>query len=482
MGDKAEVAKAGSNKLISLRHLARKNSILSLLLFVVLIAIIVMASLRDRESTDMLVEVYEDQFRIEQFKATLSNVMLPLNDFTMTAEASNFPKIRKAVKDYRLSYDRIKSIPHLTVHDKTALNQVDGLMKEVMNIANDVADGKIMARQSAQVTLLAQNLVLAAQKKLQSIVQGLEKQLEQSSAGRQQQADMQLYMLLGFIVFIVLLLEFLNRSLLRQANTVSRVSSSVAESAGDIIMVNKMQASATDQQTRFMEKVIQGLKLIAESGAKISTSMVGLEKNTGIISSFAKGGAQEMDHSIKAIGKAHAKMGVAPQQVEAAERKSGQILESLKQIQDIADEAQLLALNASIDGAGQGVSPLNHEVQRMADQIRESCEQMRQVVQDMSKFYGEASTERMALIEQSLEVSRSTSAMLVRIEKMSEKNGRSVAVIALATERQNERNMKILQALQHISELLHISGNKMQAYSDASARLSEASESLQNLS
>jgi len=476
----SESAESGSNKQVSLKRLASKNSMLSLLLFAVLIVIIVVASLRDRASMDVLAEVYDDQFRVEQFKATLSNVMLPLNDFTMTAESSNFSRIRTAVSEYKTSYQSITAIPRLGEQDKAALAKVDALMNEVMNIANDVADAKIPANQAAQVTLLSQNLVLAAQKKLESIVKGMEAQLATSTVEQQQKSTLQLYILLGFIVFIVLLLEFLNRRLLKHALTVSKMSSSLAESAGDIVLVNKMQASTTDQQVRFMEKVIKGLELIADSGKEISTVIAGLEKNSGMMQAFAKGGARELEESMATAAKLRANMHASDGANQRQE--SGQILKPLQQIQDVADEAHLLALNASIDGAEQGVSSISNEVQHMAERIREYSEEIRSTIPLISNASSQTEEERLAYIDKSVDLARQTADLLFRIEAMSEKNSQAASAVVRVSHRQNERNQKILQALQHISELLNISGNKAQAYSDASARLSEASESLQHIS
>ncbi len=474
-----ESTESGSNKQLSLRQLAGKNSILSLLLFAVLIGIIVVASLRDREGMDGLGHVYDDQFRVEQFKATLSNVMLPLNDFTMTSDSANFVRIKKAVSQYKASYLGTAAIPRLSAQDKAALAKVDALMNEVMSMANDVANAKIPASHAAQITLLSQNLVLAAQKKLQSIVNRMETQLAASRAERQHKATMQLYILLGFIVFIVLLLEFLNRRLLKHAQSVSKASSSLAESAGDIVLVNKMQASANDQQARFMGKVIKGLELIADSGKEISAVVGNLEKNSSLIQSFAKGGVKQLQTSLAAADKLNADKTIS---AGADSQIPDQILKSLQQIQDVADEAHLLALNASIDGADQAVSSISNEVQRMADQIRAYSEDVRSAVQQMSGASSHVAEERLEYINNSVELARQTSDLLCRIEAVSEKNGQALSAIARATGRQNERNLKILQALQHISELLHISGNKAQAYSDASERLSEASESLQHIS
>jgi len=472
-------------KQVSLRQLAGRNSILSLLLFIVLVGIIFAAAMKDRESMNGLASTYEDQFRVERFKASLTNIMLPINDFTMTGDTKNFDKIKQAVSAYKTSFDTVKSISYLTEPDQKSLQQVDQLMLEVMKTANDVASEKITVGQAAQVTVLAQNLVLAAQMKLEGIVKDLEIQLQARATERQKKSTMYLYILSGFIVFILLLLEFLSRRLVKHAQVVSKVSSSVAESAGDIIEVNKLQANTTDQQTRFMKKVTQGLELIAASGEHISETASSLEKNTAVVTSFAKGGKGEVKVAIAAIESLQNNDGDLSQQLATNKLKMKRMLQALDQIQEVAEEAHLLALNASIDGVGQGSSSMTHEVQRMTDKIREFTAEIRSSVEEIAASNGAVLTSvdvRQKNLEKNKETVRRLSDVLNRVEKISLDNTQSVNGIAKATLRQNERNQKLLQALNHISELLLISGNKMQAYGDASARLNEASESLQSLS
>jgi len=472
-------------KQVSLRQLAGRNSILSLLLFIVLVGIIFAAAMKDRESMNGLASTYENQFRVERFKASLTNIMLPINDFTMTGDTKNFDKIKQAVSAYKASFDTVKSISYLTEQDKKALQQVDQLMLEVMKTANDVASEKITVGQAAQVTVLAQNLVLAAQMKLEAIVKDLEIQLQASAMERQEKSTMHLYILSGFIVFILLLLEFLSRRLVKHAQVVSRVSSSVAESAGDIIEVNKLQANTTDQQSRFMKKVTQGLELIAASGSQISETASSLEKNTAVLTSFAKGGKGEVESTTASIASLQENTVDLIQQLATNKLKSERVLQSLDQIQEVAEEAHLLALNASIDGVGQGSSTMTNEVQRMADKIREFTAEIRSSVEEIiasNGTVGRAVDSSQAELERNLEIAHRLLDVFNRVEKISLDNTQSVAGIAKATIRQNERNQKLLQALNHISELLLISGNKMQAYGDASARLNEASESLQSLS
>jgi len=457
---------------------------LSLLLFMVLIGIVFASSWRDGQAMQHLENEYRDQFHIEQFKASLSNIMVPLNDFTLTADEKNFTRLRESVSEYQASYNSVKAIPDLNEQDQKALDQVAGLMSEVMTIADDVADRKIPARQAAQVTLLAQNLVLAAQKKLTVIVNGLEERLNQRSAQHQQDAELQMYILLAFIILIVLLLEFLNRGLLARAVVVSKASSSVAESVGDILEVSELQSDASEQQSRFMERVTKGLQLIADAGKKIAANIQILEKNSLTAASFAKGGAAEIENTAAGVSKARQTLLAIPQQVSELENRLEQLTTGLDRIQDITDESQLMVLNASIDGTDNAPAGFASEVERMAGQTREYLDGIRadlRLAVDAARSVA-GSNDDVKQIESYLENCGQTVDVLKRLESMSLKNAQAASILLQGAERQSDRNGKILQALQHISELLHISGDKMRAHKEASVRLSEASESLQHMS
>ncbi|MDQ6969757.1 MAG: methyl-accepting chemotaxis protein [Mariprofundus sp.] len=464
----------------SLKQLAKRNFMLSLLLFIILISIIFVASWRDSSSMNQLVDVYDDQFRVGQLKASMSDVMVPINDFTMTADTKNFARIRKAIDVFSRHYNDITAISYLTADNIQSLQQINKLMSEVKNIANDVADGKISADQAAQVAVIAQNLVLSAQFKLGTIIQSMNMQLKQHVEQRAQQANMQLYGLLAFIVLIVLLLELLNRKLLTHAQTVSKASDHVVERAGDIVEVNKIQTSMTEQQTRFMDKVIKGLELIAVSGAKIPLATRKLEKNAVVIASFAKGGGRDVENILQSIHATGDSIASLTDKAAHHSNKLKHILQALGQIQNIADEANLLALNASIDGT----SSITHEVQQLADQIGAHTDEIRTAVQAISQASDDTDQSKQkdnSVIERMAQEFQNTSDVLQRIEKLSENNAQAAIVIAQATAQQNVRNQKILMVLRHISELLHSSDDKLQAYKDASDRLTAASESLQDM-
>ncbi|RLL50807.1 methyl-accepting chemotaxis protein [Mariprofundus sp. EBB-1] len=466
---------------VSLKQLANRNFILSLLLFVMLIGIVFFASIRDNTSMGALLDVYDDQFRVGQFKGSISDVMVPINDFTMVPNVKNFAKIKTSIQVFDDRYKNIKTIASLTDKNLQSIDQMNMMMTEVLSIAKDVAEEKIPLSQASQVAMIAQNLVLSAQSKLDVIIKSMEIGLAQKKIEREKQATMQLYILLGFIVLIILLLEFLNRKLLAHAQVVSKASSNVVESAGDIVEANRVQASITEQQSKFMDKVIKGLEFITISGSKIPIATTKLEKNSSVISSFARGGVKEINEALTVINQVRGSVSTMTANSEHISDKANQVLQSIEQIQDVADEANLLALNASIDGG----SSMTHDVQRMAEQIRGYANEIRASIEGVTSASGsveKTTTESITILDKNVEVIKSTSDMLNRIETLSATNGQSSAVIVKAIQLQNERNKKILHVLKHISQLLHSSDDKLQAYHEASSRLTEASESLKNMS
>ena len=471
-------------KQTSLKQMAGRNFIYSLILFVTLVAIIFLAMQREQNNMNTLEKVYIDQFHIEQFKSSLADVVRPLNDFALTSSEDNFPKLKKAVKAYKDSYTQIKALAHLTTEHQRALDQVNQLMSEVMNIALDVADKKISANQADHVTVLAQNLVLATAEKLDSIVISLEKVLQEKSAEHEKEAKLQLYAVLGFILVIVVLLELFNRRLVRHAQEVSKVSSSVAMSAGNMLSVSEEQVDATDQQSRFIHRVIKGLELIADSGDKVSTSVANLEKASEGTLSLTRGAAAEMQHAVSAMNNVQQEIDSAAERTSIINQKSDQVLKSIQQIIEVAEEANLLALNASIESSGDN-SSMTAEVQSMSDQIRQVSEDIRISVEEVRALAGLSAggnNEAAQKIEQCIEISSRVSGLMDKTQNMADRTTQSASVVMQASERQNDRNRKILQALKHISELLSLSGTKLQESRDASKRLSEASASLQNMS
>jgi methyl-accepting chemotaxis protein len=69
------------------------------------------------------------------------------------------------------------------------------------------------------------------------------------------------------------------------------------------------------------------------------------------------------------------------------------IEEIIATVQDIADQSNLLAVNASIEAAragdrGKGFAVVAHEIKSLADQSKDAVQQVRSILQDIRKWIG----------------------------------------------------------------------------------------------
>jgi len=474
----------------TLKQQANRNFILSLILFALLIGTVFVAFQRAKDHMNSLGNLYADQVRLEQFKGSLSNVLLPLNDFTLTQNKEDVAKLKKAEREFQSLYGQIESLPSMTTENKKILNQVFGLMREVTSIADDIVSEKIPFAQANNVAVVAQNLVFVGKQKLEGVATALESALKHDTQQRQAQIDTQSYIILAIIVFIILLLTWFNRSFVKSiTKTISGVANNVATAAAEILNSVEQQATAADTQAKSVEQIAIELEGISESARKIAATSVSVEKIAGATASSAKEGVEAVDHAIASMGQIRGEVTAIAEKVTFAGLKAEQILESIDSVQEIADETHLLALNASIESAAAGefgkrFAVVASEVRRLADRTREFTDEIQLIVNDVhtsTKDSVAVTREGLQEVGKGVDIAQRAGDVLQRMQTMSEKTSQAVHTIAKATNRQNESNQDFLRGMNQISALLHDSAKQMQASREASFQLTEAANDLQRL-
>ncbi len=474
----------------TLSQRANRNFLISLVLFAVLIATVFVAFQRAKENMQDLGSLYADQIRLEQFRGSLSNVLLPLNDFTLTGNKEDVAKLKKAETEFQKLYGKVEGLPSLTADNKKVLTQVFGLMREVTGIADDIVSGKIPFAQANNVAVVAQNLVFVARQKLEGVAGDLQATLQRQTKLRERQIDRQSYIILAIIILIVLLLAWLNRAFVKATtNTIAEVANNVARAAADILNAVEQQALAADTQARSVEQIASELEQISESASKIAATSVSVEKIAGATATSAGEGVEAVNRAIESMDTIRDEVNAIAEKVTFAGQKAEQILESIDAVQEIADETHLLALNASIESAAAGefgkrFAVVASEVRRLADRTREFTEEIQTIVNDVHSSTQESvvvTQDGLEEVRQGVEIAQRAGEVLRRMQTMSDKTSQAVRTIAKATGRQNESNQDFLRAMKQISDLLHDSARQMQASREASYRLTEAADDLQRL-
>ena len=487
----AEAAKGSvQKKKRSLRQQSNRNMLLSVLLFAVLVSTVFFAFQQTKAGMQSLSGLYGDQLRLEQFKASLPNLLLPLNDYTMTGNSQDVPKLKSAADEFQTLYTGVDALPSLSADDKKLLTQVFGLMREVITISDDIVSGKIPSGQANNVAVVAQNLVFVAQQKLSTVAEHLNSSLKSDTETKREQVDQQSYLILGIIVFLVILLAFLSRSLVKNlTQTITDVARNVTQTSAEILQAVDQQANAADTQSKSVEQIAIELRQMSDASRKIAATSASVEKIAEATASSANEGVRAVAAAIESMRQIREEVDSIAEKVTFAGQKAEQILESVDSLQEIADETHLLALNASIESAAAGefgkrFAVVASEVRRLADRTREFTEEIQTVVNEVHQSTQESvdvTREGIKEVGKGVDIARQAGDVLQKMQNMSSKTSQAVRTIAQATSRQNESNEDFLRAMQQISDLLKDSAAQMVKSRNASFRLNEVADDLQRL-
>jgi len=163
----------------NLRKRANRNVWISLLMLLVLIGTVLFAAKKVNDNFASLKGIYAEQIELERFRASLTSVLAPLNDFSLTGNTADADRLDERSAEFNRLFKKLSASPNLTPDETKELREVSELlMGEVISMGANVVSGKIPAEQAKNVTVVAQNLVFVAQKKVDLVARGLNGRLD----------------------------------------------------------------------------------------------------------------------------------------------------------------------------------------------------------------------------------------------------------------------------------------------------------------
>lgn len=275
-----------------------------------------------------------------------------------------------------------------------------------------------------------------------------------------------------FVEKIQALIRSVSESSIEMSATVTKSKEITINSKQNIML----QQASTQQLATVMEELANSFSEVSDSASQAS-------KHSEDCTSEANQGHNVVKRSVASVEELSSKIESGVSAMERLSSTSQSVASVLDVIKGIADQTNLLALNAAIEAArageqGRGFAVVADEVRALASKTQISTGQISEIIENLKLDADEASnvmTEGKVLAKES--VTQSLAVNLVLDNIMKRVKGIADLNYQIASSA-NEQSNAVSEAAQNVEEINDISTKN----TDASNALGESSESLYNLS
>ncbi len=228
---------------------------------------------------------------------------------------------------------------------------------------------------------------------------------------------------------------------------------------------------------------------MAATSCEIAHNCIAAADGSRKASELAASGSEIVARTVDVMSRISSRVKESAETIERLGSRSDQIGEIIGTIEDIADQTNLLALNAAIEAArageqGRGFAVVADEVRALAERTTKATREiggMIKSIQDETKRAVGAMEQGVRDVEEGTsEASQSGNALQEILEQINSVS-MQVNLIATATEEQTATTSEISNSIQQITEVVQDSAKGAQEAADAAGQLSRLAEELQNM-
>ncbi len=296
----------------------------------------------------------------------------------------------------------------------------------------------------------------------------------------------------GIIQYESRLINGFNETIVKVRDTISQVIKAVDQTTGSSNTISssieQMAAGSQEQSVKTSEvatAVEEMTKTITETAFNASSAS-DLAKESGNI---AKEGGEVVVNTVDGMNKIAEVVLEASGTVKELGKNSGQIGEIIQVIDDIADQTNLLALNAAIEAArageqGRGFAVVADEVRKLAERTTKATKEISQMIQSIQKdTAGAVSSIEVGTLEvqKGKDLVNKASLALTRIIQGADKVVDVINQVAAAGEEQSATAEQISRSIEGINQVVNESAGGIQQISEAAFEMNGLTENLRDL-
>jgi len=272
---------------------------------------------------------------------------------------------------------------------------------------------------------------------------------------------------------------------------------------GQLSSTSNQVAAASNQLHSTSEQIATGAEEVAAQAGTVATAGEEMSATSGDIaqncqlaaegaqraSQTAQNGAAVVEKTVLVMGQIAAKVQESARTVESLGERSDQIGEIIGTIEDIADQTNLLALNAAIEAArageqGRGFAVVADEVRALAERTTRATKEIGEMIKAIQRETKGAVIAMEQGVEQvesgTMEAARSGDALRDILQQINDV-AMQVNQIATAAEEQTATTSEIASNMSQITDVVQQTSRGAQESATAAAQLNGNAEELQRL-
>ena len=284
-------------------------------------------------------------------------------------------------------------------------------------------------------------------------------------------------------------LNQMKNNLHRVVENIAGTAEQIASAGHELASTAAQQSAASSSQTDRTIQVANAMHEMSATVTHVSESARQAAQAASRATESARAGGKVVEASVAAMRSIETSVSSTAAQVQEFGRKSTQIGEIVAVIQDIADQTNLLALNAAIEAArageqGRGFAVVADEVRKLAERTRQATREIAdkiEAIQSETKMVVEAMEAGHMQVEDGVQSAERTGESLQEIIRMNDRVCDMINQIAVTTAEQSATSAEVSNNVGEIARLAQQSSHGSEEAAKACDELSSLALDLETI-
>lgn len=444
------------------------------------------------EKIDKLIEKYSQTYLVPEEKKVLDEFVLAWNDYNASREHTYSLAVEGKLEEAKHNAQTNAAVKFQNAHEKIQrLIQIQGeVTKAIYDEASSIyafSRNKVIAFSAFAVAMVIAFVIV-----LTRLIAKPLNHLATNIASKIAQGDLDVDIKVEGKDEI----GQLSSAMKNMVSNLKEVLGGMKSSADNLASASQQLSASSEQMSKGVTEQVAKTSQIATSSAEMSQTIIDIAKNASNIASFAaeavniaRDGEGVVGKSVEEVNAIASVVNESADLITSLGHRSRQIGEIVSVIKDIADQTNLLALNAAIEAArageqGRGFAVVADEVRKLAERTAKATSEIGEMIKaiqddvDRAVSSMEDATKR---VETGVELSKRTGKALHAIVESVTNLQSMVQQIASATEEMSTVSEQISQDVETVASVTSETSSSATQISHASADLATLAVKLEGI-